>query len=522
MVLEFAVPMRHRTKILFCDDLQSERKAFLRHVATRLHDSVSCQVAASHDGVKRLIGEQENFDILLTDLNFDHIGGGTKEGLQILKTAKDAWPDLEVVIFTAYPNSLLPEEVLDASARGLSLDTWVTKISDDPADSWDRLYEVIRALLKAIAERRLREEYEDISLSDAIRYWAGRQVHELTGEDRFTQFPQLVGRGVRMRRLYEQIRRVAVTETSVLIYGEPGTGKELVARALHSLSGRAKGPFLAVNCGEFSEALLASELFGHRKGAFTGAVSNRQGLFEAASGGTFFLDEIGEMSPENQATFLRVLEDGEVRPLGATKNQPVDVRVVAATNRDLSELKTTGEFRNDLLARLNRYFIYVPPLRARRTDIPVLAVHTLHRLREQYGREVSSFDEVALWLLASHTWPGNMRELESTLARSLIDMSADEAALCASAIALQSEPVEQEGAHDLFQRIMGGEVQLPLSKIAKRFGLPRTKQVVEQVMRHFEGLPPDKESRRLFQMSYRNWQHWAHYHGLTWEKVRQR
>jgi two-component system response regulator HydG len=213
---------------------------------------------------------------------------------------------------------------------------------------------------------------------------------------------------------------VAPTDSTVLIQGESGTGKEVVARYIHSLSARSEKTFASINCGALPESLLESELFGHVKGSFTGAVKDKAGLFAAASGGTFFLDEIGETTPATQVKLLRVLQTREVIPVGATDPQPIDVRLVAATNRDLDEEIKRGTFRGDLFYRLNVIALQLPPLRERREDIPLLAEHFLHRSAEQAKEEPKRLSAVAIEALQSYDWPGNVRELENALERAVI------------------------------------------------------------------------------------------------------
>jgi len=213
---------------------------------------------------------------------------------------------------------------------------------------------------------------------------------------------------------------VAGTESTVLITGESGTGKEVVARYLHDLSTRADGPFLSINCGALPEGLLESELFGHVKGSFTGAVKDKSGLFTAAAGGTFFLDEIGETTQATQVKLLRVLQQREIIPVGATDAEPIDVRIVAATNRDLEDEIKRGAFRRDLFYRLNVIAIHLPPLRDRRDDIPLLAESFLQAAAAQRGEPAKRLSEDALEMLGDYAWPGNVRELENALERAVI------------------------------------------------------------------------------------------------------
>ncbi|HWX41019.1 MAG TPA: sigma 54-interacting transcriptional regulator, partial [Blastocatellia bacterium] len=219
--------------------------------------------------------------------------------------------------------------------------------------------------------------------------------------------------------VYQMIETVAATASTVLITGESGTGKELVARAVHNMSNRTASPFVSINCGAFTETLLESELFGYMKGSFTGAVSNRKGLFEAAEGGTIFLDEIGETTPAMQVKLLRVLQERSIRRVGGLEEIPVDCRVVAATNRDLSQMVEDGTFRNDLYYRISVIPIEMPPLRARRTDIPELVRHFLEKYSAAAGRNALEISEEATRYLESYDWPGNVRELENTIERAV-------------------------------------------------------------------------------------------------------
>ena len=247
----------------------------------------------------------------------------------------------------------------------------------------------------------------------------------------------LVGESAAMRRTRADVMRYAPKSATVLVTGETGSGKELVARALHDLSPRARAPFVAVNVATLRRELTASELFGHERGSFSGAVTSHKGLFEQAHGGTLFLDEIGELDPTAQADLLRVLETREVRPLGSSRPRTVDVRIVAATHRDLAAMVTTGEFRSDLYYRLNVLAVVTPPLRNRREDIPVLVAHLLYRLRHEAG--VRHLTRDALSLLAGYPWPGNARQLLNVLRRALAH--SDDAALDADVIRAAHVPV---------------------------------------------------------------------------------
>ncbi|MGH9828635.1 MAG: sigma-54 interaction domain-containing protein, partial [Blastocatellia bacterium] len=229
----------------------------------------------------------------------------------------------------------------------------------------------------------------------------------------------IIGRSAQMQAVYQMIETVAATSSTVLITGESGTGKELVARAIHNMSNRAGAPFVSINCGAFTETLLESELFGYMKGSFTGAQSNRKGLFEAAEGGTIFLDEIGETTPAMQVKLLRVLQERSIRRVGGVEEIPVDCRVVAATNRDLSQMVEDGTFRNDLYYRISVIPIEMPPLRARSQDIPELVRHFLDKYVSAAGRKPLDVSEETMHYLDSYDWPGNVRELENTIERAV-------------------------------------------------------------------------------------------------------
>ncbi|HYO69539.1 MAG TPA: sigma-54 dependent transcriptional regulator [Archangium sp.] len=323
-------------------------------------------------------------DAVVCDLRMESV-----DGFDVLAGVRKVDPTLPVLIMTAFGGV---ENAVEAMRRG------ATHYFTKPF----RLDEVLLYVQRAIAERRLREE--------------NRALRQAVGDR--SAYGALVGRSVPMRTLYELIERVAHSQAPVLVRGESGTGKELVARALHFEGPRKDGPFVAVNCTAIPNALLESELFGHVKGSFTGATTPRRGLFLEADGGTLFLDEIGDMAPELQAKLLRVLEDGEVRAVGADASRKVDVRVVAATHQELEVRVREGRFRQDLFYRLNVVPLQVPPLRERREDIPLLVEHFVAWSRKRNPRaRLSGFSAEALAALAAAPWPGNVRELENLVER---------------------------------------------------------------------------------------------------------
>jgi transcriptional regulator with GAF, ATPase, and Fis domain len=259
-----------------------------------------------------------------------------------------------------------------------------------------------------LAERKRTEELED-------RYSLMLRELQAKSDGDF-----IIGQNPKMRELAEQIVRVAQTPTTVLIRGESGTGKELVARAIHRYSNLRDKPLVTVNCTALTPTLMESELFGHKRGSFTGAVADKVGLFEKADGATIFLDEVGDMPPEMQGKLLRVLQAGEVKPVGDVVTRKVRVRVIAATNRDLEKALATSEFREDLFYRFNAFTVVLPPLRERSEDIPVLAYHFLRKAEAKVNKKVDRFSQDALDLLRSYAWPGNLRELENIIERAVV------------------------------------------------------------------------------------------------------
>ncbi len=245
-------------------------------------------------------------------------------------------------------------------------------------------------------------------------------THRQMGQYEQSAFIEFIGTAPAMQRVVEMIRKVAPTDSTVLLLGESGTGKEVMANAIHRLSDRREQPFIAINCAALPEGLLESEMFGHVRGAFTGAERDKTGLFEEADGGTLFLDEIGEMAALTQAKLLRVLQNGEIRPVGAAQGKRVDVRVIAATNRDLAVAVRENTFREDLYFRLNVFTISIPPLRDRREALPALIGHFLSRYAARYGKTVQGFDDTATALLNQYSYPGNVRELESIVSHAVI------------------------------------------------------------------------------------------------------
>jgi two-component system response regulator HydG len=370
-----------RPRLLVIED-DPEMLALLRqHLADEGHLVVAIDKGA--EALDRL--RAESFDVILTDLKMPGI-----DGMEILRAARAARTDVPVILITAFGSI---ETAIQAIREGAY--DYVTKPF--------RLEEISLLVRKALEDRRLREENRRLREAVADRY----RLHNLLGVS------------PAMQAVFALIRQAAPSDANVLITGESGTGKELVARALHYDSPRAERPFVPVNCAAVPAGLLESELFGHVKGAFTGAVAARRGLIREAEGGTLFLDEIGDMAPELQAKLLRVIEDRAVRPVGSDEALPVALRLIAASNKDLVARIQEGLFREDLYYRLAVIPMHVPPLRERREDIPLLAEHFLRRAAAASGKPIHGFTPDAMTALLRHPWPGNVRELENVVERAV-------------------------------------------------------------------------------------------------------
>ena len=343
------------------------------------------EVAHSVDAAKRKL-ESQIFDIVISDIRMPGAGG-----VDLLQFVKEVAPNCFFLLITGVPTVETAIAAINAGA-----DRYVIKDHD-----------LVDQLRRAVGEVT-----ESLKWKKEAGYLR-RELRRLTGLD------NIIGQSPKMRAIFDLIQTVAPQTSRVLITGESGTGKELVARAIHENSQRAQAPFITINCGAFPETLLESELFGYMKGAFTGANENRQGLFQAAHGGTLFMDEIGNMSLTMQVKLYRVLQEGKVRPLGSTEEVDVDVRVIAATNKDFEKEIAEGRFREDLYYRLSVIPVQLPPLRERREDIPLLARHFLESFRKSMEKPVEGISPEALRRLEAYDWPGNVRELENTMERAV-------------------------------------------------------------------------------------------------------
>ncbi|MBI5814495.1 MAG: sigma-54-dependent Fis family transcriptional regulator [Nitrospinae bacterium] len=340
----------------------------------------------AESGVAALAMMEKNvYDVVITDLMMPAMNG-----LELLVKTKERFPGVEVIIVTAYGSIPTAIEAIKKGAYSYLLRPFEP---DDVALAIRKIYELLEIRSQNMM---LREE-----LTKALKY------------------DKIVGASQIMRRVYELVDNVANTNSTVLIQGESGVGKELIARALHNKSPRAAGPFIKVSCAALPEPLLESELFGHEKGAFTGAVAARKGRFELADKGTLFLDEIGEITQATQVKLLRVIQEREFERIGGNKTISTDVRIITATNKNLPDEVAKGNFREDLFYRLNVIAIDVPPLRERRQDIPTLAYHFLERYATETGRSIRAFTDEALAMMSNYPWPGNVRELQNVVERAV-------------------------------------------------------------------------------------------------------
>ncbi len=414
-------------RVLVVDDEEN-----LRVVLRTLLRRHGYEVETASSGEEAL-GLVDSFgpDVVLTDVRMPKMGG-----LDLLSTLKAKGNDATVIVMSAYGNMDLALDAMKAGAY-------------DYVQKPFKPDEVVLALRKAEERELLRRENR--ALRDEIR-----KEH---------RFEDILAKSARMQEIFRTIAKIAEYKTTVLVTGESGVGKELVARAIHRRSTRRGGPFVAVNCGAIPENLLESELFGHKKGAFTDAVQDRRGLFEEASGGTLFLDEIGELPLGLQVKLLRVLEDEKIRRLGEARDTQVDVRIIAATHRDLHNETKAGRFREDLFYRLNVLPIHCPPLRERRDDIPLLIDHFVAKNNSRLGTSIRGLDTETRRLLYEYAWPGNVRELENTIERAMVLSEG-----------------EQIVAADLPERIREARDPVQVQLASGELSVKKTTRIIEEIL----------------------------------------
>ncbi len=388
-------------QILIIDDHDSMREGLELLLRRRGHRTRSAE--AGRRGIELL--DEEPADLVITDLKMAHM-----DGIQVLREVRERHPGVDVLVITAYGTI---ETAVEAMKLGAT--DFLTK----PFSSEEFAVRIDRLLQTREERERMRRENVSLRVENTF-------LKEGLGDEVEPRYGEIVGESLIMRDLYRLVDRVARSDSTVMIYGESGTGKELVARAIHAGSARSGGPFIRVNCGALTDSLLDSELFGHEKGAFTGAERRRRGRFELADKGTLFLDEIATIAQQTQVRLLRVLQERELERVGGEETIPVDVRIIAATNLPAHELLSGNGFREDLFYRLHVVPITLPPLRDRREDIPALVRHFLGKLRERTGSRVAAVSDSALDRLARHHWPGNVRELENVVERALVMTDAEE------------------------------------------------------------------------------------------------
>jgi len=375
------------TRVLVVDDERSMRELLAIMLRQAGHDVTVAD--GGEAAIKAL--KSDTFDLVITDLRMREV-----DGLAVLRAAKEQSPQTVVLVITAFAST---ETAVEAMKLG-AYDYLAKPFKVD---------EIKLTIANALERKRLQDENQALK----------RQLRRERG------FENFLGKSPQMLDIFETIRKAADSVSTVLITGESGTGKELVARAIHEESPRRNGPFVSINCGAVPETLMESELFGHVKGAFTGAVANTVGLFSAAAGGTLFLDEVTEVPSSVQVKLLRAIQEREIRRVGDTRDIKVDVRLIAASNRDVAKAVADGGLREDLFYRLNVIPIHLPPLRERREDIPLLVAHFVRRLSAELGRPVRSVTPEALAILETYRWPGNVRELENVIERALVLGSGD-------------------------------------------------------------------------------------------------
>jgi two-component system, NtrC family, response regulator PilR len=431
------------------------------------------EVANNVESARRKL-ESQIFDIVISDVRMPG-----ESGVDLLKLTKEIAPDCFFLLITGVPTVETAIAAINSGA-----DRYVIKD-----------HELVDQLRRAV-----REVSESLKWKREAGYLR-RELRRLTGLD------NIIGQSPKMRAIFDLIQTVAPQTSRVLITGESGTGKELVARAIHENSLRAQAPFITINCGAFPETLLESELFGYMKGAFTGANENRQGLFQAAHGGTLFMDEIGNMSLTMQVKLYRVLQEGKVRPIGSTEESDVDVRIIAATNKDFEKEIAEGRFREDLYYRLSVIPIQLPPLRERREDIPLLARHFLETFRKVMEKPVESISPEAMRRLESYDWPGNVRELENTMERAVALETSGEVSL-----------------RVLPDRIAGYSGSTALAGPANALPFPLEgvdfEKEIAQAERHYLQAALERangvrtQAADLLKISYRSFRHYAKKHNL--------
>ena len=456
--------MISRARILIVDDERSIRELLEIVLKKEGFDVISLKSAEDALASSKTV----DFDLIVSDINMVDM-----TGIDLLRELRNNNFNGQFILITAFASA-------DTAIEALRMDAFDYIIKTE-----NFVEELKIVVYKALENRRLREENTYLKREF-------RKVHGMGN---------LVGRSQKMQELFKMIEVVSATNSTVLITGESGTGKELVAKAIHVNSPRGDGAFVSVNCGAFTETLLESELFGYVKGAFTGAASNKKGLFEVADKGTIFLDEIGDTSPAMQVKLLCVLQERVIRRVGGTDEIPVDVRVIAATNRDLTAMVAENQFREDLYYRIRVIPIHIPPLRHRRDDIPILANHFLAKLNGVVGKNIQRISDEALKKLEAYDWPGNVREMENAMERAYILETSSE---------LSAQHLPDTVSANLRPRTVGTipdegfDLEEYVSSLQKSY--------LEEALNRSGGV--QVKAAELLRMSYRSFRHYMQKHGI--------
>jgi two-component system response regulator PilR (NtrC family) len=450
--------MQKRAKILIVDDERSLRE--LLEIFLKKEGFAVVSTASAEEALTQL--KTSEFDLIISDIKMADMSG-----IDFLRELRKTTFGGQFILLTAFASAETAIQALKMGAFDYILKT-------------ENFMEELKLVVhSALENRRLREE----------NTYLRREFKKVHG------MGNLIGKSKKMQELFKMIEVVSATNSTVLITGESGTGKELVAKAIHLNSPRAEESFVSVNCGAFTETLLESELFGYMRGAFTGAVANKKGLFEVADKGTIFLDEIGDTSLAMQVKLLRVLQERTIRRVGGTEEIPVDVRIIAATNRDLSGMVTENQFREDLFYRISVIPLELAPLRHRRDDIPLLADHFLSRLNTSMGKKIDRISDEALKKMESYDWPGNVRELENAMERAFILETSNE---------LSAQHLPESVATNPRMRALtnfpeeGFDVEAYVENLQKGF--------LEEALRRTDGV--QVKAAELLRMSYRSFRHY--------------
>jgi two-component system, NtrC family, response regulator PilR len=456
--------MPKRANILIVDDERSIRE--LLEIFLKKQGFLVTSASSAEEGLVQ--AKAREFDVIISDIKMADMSG-----IDFLRELRNTGFGGQFILLTAFASAETAIQALKMGAFDYILKT-------------ENFVEELKLVVcSALENRRLREE----------NTYLRREFKKVHG------MGNLIGKSKNMQELFKMVEVVSATNSTVLITGESGTGKELVAKAIHLNSPRAEEGFVSVNCGAFTETLLESELFGYMRGAFTGAATNKKGLFEVADKGTIFLDEVGDTSPAMQVKLLRVLQERTIRRVGGTEETPVDVRIISATNRALSEMVADNQFREDLFYRISVIPLELPPLRQRRDDIPLLADHFLARLNASMGKKIDRISDEALKKMESYDWPGNVRELENAMERAFILETSNELSTQHLPESVATNP-RMRGLTDFPEE--GFDLEAYVENLQKRF--------LEEALRRTDGV--QVKAAELLRMTYRSFRHYMQKHNI--------